>query len=446
MKLFAAPLLLAQLTGVYATPWIGTQYVAMVEKTIAEGYTGRYITDDPIMRTSTVEISPTATDPSVISTITEVDKYSPDVTVVNLVVEPSEGVAITDHSYPNFYVNVVYTAPPSCSYTTKQTITTAIPVAVPYAAKGLVEPTKVTTSTTTYSYIDEDSTRTMAFLDPSDIPSDVYSSASDNYKPAMYTRCMSYYTSSGGSSSRYSSGDDDNSRYSGCSKFIWYIGGSEFSGGYCCSDGCHYTWGIPPWGLALAIFFSWFGLFLIIGLIESWFIFRRAMLGQKVRRGLPYGFACLCPILSCLSLLTVKKYPPKSPEEQAVLAAKWKEMSAGSKLGLWLKYMFRRSDPSAVKLAASAPPSVPPTSGPFPPQGPWYPPSQSGPGAPPMAAYPQQGYPPQQGFPQQGYPSQQGYAPQPGYPPQSVSPVSALRSEDPNGQPKIPTVNESERT
>lgn len=87
---------------------------------------------------------------------------------------------------------------------------------------------------------------------------------------------------------------------------------------------CHYACGITPRGLGLA-FFRWFGLFLVIGFIESWLIFRRAMLEQKVRCGLPYGFACLCPILTCLTLLTVKKYLPKTHEHKRFLLRNGKE-------------------------------------------------------------------------------------------------------------------------
>lgn len=79
------------------------------------------------------------------------------------------------------------------------------------------------------------------------------------------------------------------------------------------------------------------------------------MLGHKARRGLPYGFAWLCPILSCIALVTVKKYPAKTPEQQAFLAAKWNEMSGGHKFGLWTKNFFRRRDPSLSLLGLQAP-------------------------------------------------------------------------------------------
>ncbi|KAJ6040296.1 hypothetical protein N7444_009201 [Penicillium canescens] len=396
-----------------ASPWFGTEYVAIVESTIADGYTGVYITNDPIVRTYTEVITPTESNPAVLSTITSTETYYGDVTAIQLVVEPTAGVQNTGYDYVNHYATVTYTAPSSCSYTTSQTLITAIPINVPLDAEDLVHPSMYT-STITYQYNTYRYTRTMALLDIDDIPTSVFSSASSLYKPSMYKTCDSYYSS--GRSTYYSSGDDDSTSYAGCSKFIWYLGSSEFSGGYCCSDGCHYTWGIPPWGLGLAIFFGWFGLFLIIGLIESWFIFRRAMVGKKARRGLPYGFALLCPILSCLFLITVKKYPAKTPEEQAVLVANGRICP----------------DPAAVALARPGPGSV---VAPYPPPGSWYPPpGAAGPVVPPMAAYPS-GYPPQ-GYPPQGYPP---HGPQ-GYP----TPPAA--EADATSQPKTVSVSETERT
>ncbi|KAJ5683478.1 hypothetical protein N7462_006643 [Penicillium macrosclerotiorum] len=417
MKLLAAFLALTQsfLVPVNASPWIGTEYIAIVETTVVDGFTNSYLTETPWVETETIRISPTGTNPSVISTFTSVDTFSSDVTAVNLVVAPTAGAAITSDTYYNYYVNVVYTAPSSCSYTTSQTLTTAIPIYMPYEAKALVHPTAVVTSIETYVYLTYRDTNTMAMLAPSDIPPSVLASASSYYAPARYTACSNSYYNSG-------LGTEGSSSYSDCDEFTWYIGNSPFSGGYCCDDGCHYTWGITPWGLALAIFFGWFGLFLIIGLVESWYIFRRAMLGHKARRGLPYGFACLCPVLSCLFLLSVKKHPAKTPDQQAWLAARWNEISVGTKLGLWLKNFFSRRDPAAQALGFSGP--APPPQAAFAPQSPIYPPvgTPGAPGMPPMGAY--------------HTPTQQGYP----------MPMSAPRGEELAGEPKTVTVNEHERT
>jgi hypothetical protein len=424
--------------GSNASPWIGTQYVEIFETTVLDGFTASYLTEDPIVRTSIIPISPTGTNPSVVSTFTRIEGYSSDVTAINLVVAPTAGVAITSNTFYQYYVEVAYTAPASCSYTTSATITTAIPVNMPYDAERLVHPTTVVTSTQTYQYITNQITYTQAMLDPSDIPSSVLASVSSLYKPSRFTSCVHNYYSGGSSGSGSSSGGSSSSgSYAGCDKFTWYIGGSAFSGGYCCSDGCHYTWGISPVGLFLAIFFSWFGLFLILGLWESWFIFRRAMLGQKVRRGLPYAFAFLCPILSCFLLLTVKKYDAKTPDQQTWLAGRWKSMSGGAKVGLWLKKFFNRRDPAAEALGFTG--SVPPphTQAQYP-QGPYYPPTGSpppgAPGMPPMAAYPPS---------EQSYPPRQEYSTPPAHTVPQTDRATELHAES---QPKTVSVNETERS
>ncbi|KAJ5306408.1 hypothetical protein PENANT_c017G11437 [Penicillium antarcticum] len=434
MKHLTKSILLGQvvLQGTIATPWFGTQYVAIVESTIGDGYTGVYITEDPVVRTYTKVITPTVSNPTVLSTITSTETYyNGDITAVQLVVEPTAGVQNTGYNYVGHYASVTYTAPSSCLYTTSQSLITAIPINVPLDAEDLFTPS-MKTSTITYKYNTYRYTQTMAFLDIEEIPKSIFSSASSLYKPSMYKTCNSYYST--GRTTYYSGDDDDDDSrsYTGCSKFIYYLGSSELGGGYCCSDGCHYTWGVTPWGLGLAIFFGWFCLFLVIGLIESWFIFRRAMLGRKSRRGLPYGFALLCPILSCLLLITVKKYPAKTPEEQAVLVARWKGMSGGQKLGWWLKYLFRRRDPAAVALAR---PSPGPVVAPYPPgPGPWYPPpGAAAPGVPPMVAYPSY---PLHGYPPHGYPPSQGYP----------SPLPAEADATSTSQPKTVSVSETERT
>lgn len=429
MKPFRACLLLAAvlLAPANATPWFGTKYIAVVETVAVEGYTGRYLTEDPIMRTRTVEISPTVTNPSVITSYTEIEDYSSEVTALNLVVEPTAGVPVTVNHYVDYYVSVTYTAPSSCSYTTRQSLTTTIPVYVPYDADGFVDPIWIKTTTEHYSYIEGSVTDVNALLDPTDIPASIFSSASSRNKPAYYTSCYSYYADSGSDTSGdsdstdYTSGGDSNSYYYGCSEMIWYFGASAFAGGYCCADGCHYTWGITPWALALAVIFGWFGLCLIGGTIESWFIYRRAMLGGKSRRGLPYGFACSFPILSCLTLLSVKKYPAKTPDQQAFLAARWAEMSFGSKFNSWLKNFFKRHDPAAEALGLTTP--APPQMA-YPPQdqAQWNPSpgASGGPGMPPAAT-----------------PS-----PQPG---QQES-IGTPRGEELDAEPKTIAVDETERT
>ena len=152
------------------------------------------------------------------------------------------------------------------------------------------------------------------------------------------------------------------------------------------------------------------------------------MLGGKVRRGFPYAFAALFPILSCLFLLTVKKYPPKTPDQQAFLAARWAEMSSGKKISSWLKNFFKRADPAAEVLGLTV--SVAPQMT-YPPQGQpqWYPPPgpPGAPGMPPTNLSADSPSPP---------PASQGYQ----------GSGDTPRGEELDAEPKVITVNETERT
>ncbi|KAJ5819942.1 hypothetical protein N7474_005533 [Penicillium riverlandense] len=347
---FAPFLLIHQVTAV---PWIGTEYIAVEVKTIASGYTYGDFTETAFLETQTEAIKPTAKNIDPIATQTTIyGSLTPSVTEIDLVIAPTDGVAITSYDYHAFYVNIVYTAPASCPDTVSKSITTAVAVNVPYQAETLLKATATITSTWTDSYIAERYSITQAMLAPTDIPSDVYHSLSSANVPYSYIACGnsdSYGGPYAGESGDYGGGD-----YAGCEEFTWYIDGSAFSGGYCCDGKCHYTWGISPLGLGLAIFFSWWGLFLIVGFLESWYVFRRTMLGQKSRRGLPYGWAFLCPILSCVSFMYVRGYPAKTPAEQEVLANRWQGMTGGEKFKLWAKHGFRRNDPTTEVLGYPA--------------------------------------------------------------------------------------------
>lgn len=161
-----------------------------------------------------------------------------------------------------------------------------------------------------------------------------------------------------------------------------------------------------PVGFCTGDLLSWFGLFLITGLIESWFLFKKAMTGQKARRGLPYGFACLCPMLSLLALYFVRKLPAKSPEEQEVLVKRWQEMSATEKFVKWIEWGFRRGDPTESVLTSAAAAADTNNNGPAIPgqQSQWIPP-QGPPGIPPAPGQCLQRAPPQPmgQIPMQGY-------------------------------------------
>ncbi|KAF3387487.1 hypothetical protein F1880_001188 [Penicillium rolfsii] len=130
--------------------------------------------------------------------------------------------------------------PASCSYTASATLTEAIPFYRNSYAEQLIRPAAIVTSTETFRYITNQITFTRAMLDPSDVPSSKLASVSSQFKPARYTSCVRNYNS-GGSSSRGPSGSviSSSGSLAGFDEFTLYIGGSAFSGGYCCTAyGC----------------------------------------------------------------------------------------------------------------------------------------------------------------------------------------------------------------
>lgn len=86
----------------------------------------------------------------------------------------------------------------------------------------------------------------------------------------------------------------------------------------------------------------------MLGLFGILFEFRRAMIGEEAHLGLPYVWALLCPPLSLALFGFTRKQPAKSGDEQMELVKRWKGMKPKEKLGLWVKWRFRTSDPTVV--------------------------------------------------------------------------------------------------
>lgn len=119
----------------------------------------------------------------------------------------------------------------------------------------------------------------------------------------------------------------------GCRDIIWRISGSTLDGAYCCADGCHRTWDLEPWHFPLIAVLSWFGFFLLVGLIFNMIGSRNLMIGSRAPRGIPGAFLCLLPILSFLLVFALwKGYSAKRPEERADLRKQWDGMSFGRKI------------------------------------------------------------------------------------------------------------------
>ncbi|KAF7162858.1 hypothetical protein CNMCM5623_007980 [Aspergillus felis] len=287
--------------------------------------------------------------PAALSTTTHItsDSYDDAVTVVQVLYPSGAGIQSTYKNYnyrdsniiTQYYVNMVYTAPTSCS--SQWTLTTAVPVYVPNA----IEDALLATSMSTSYYVDDSRpfqpttyTKALAFIDPTQVPVSSLSSLSNSYKPyTMYREYGCYDSSvSSGSSSHSGSSSNSGSSYS-------YSDGSD-SGSWL-YDSSYYG-GISPLGILLISLLGWFGVWLIIGLIENWFQFRRLMRGWQARRGFPISWCMLAPIVSCLLLLFCRKgFQARTSEEAQVLKEKWEQMGFWRKVGLWLRWGFGFSYP-----------------------------------------------------------------------------------------------------
>ncbi|KAF7118980.1 hypothetical protein CNMCM5793_008620 [Aspergillus hiratsukae] len=329
-------LILHQTSVAFAAPWIVTE---VYEQDV---YTEDY-SYETTTRTLIEQITPTASPmPAALSTTTSLtsNSYYGAVTVVQVLYPSGAGTEPTyNYNYydsniiTQYYVNMVYTAPTSCS--SQWTVTTAIPVNVPNAIENALPATSMSTS---YSVDDSQPfqpttyTRALAFIDPTQVPASSLSMLSDSYIYTMY-RNYGCYDSSSNSGSTYSNSGSTYSNYDGGDGSSWFYDG-------------YYYGGISPLGIMLASLLGWFGVWLIIGLIENWFQFRRLMRGWQARRGFPISWCMVAPIVSCLLLLSSRKgFQARTAEEAQVLEERWNQMGFWRKVGLWLRWGFGFSYP-----------------------------------------------------------------------------------------------------
>ncbi|CZR56413.1 uncharacterized protein PAC_06301 [Phialocephala subalpina] len=321
--------------SVSAAPYIVTSYVVLSVYT-EDGFTNSRTTYPESLYTYTRPVVP-ATPVNAITTITTDASYA-EVTIVDIVVESGSRVSYTyntDSTYldTSYVVPVTYTPDATCT-SQNWTFTTNVPIYIP----DIVSLTPVTTSlsATTYSYLGYRPTPTtdvIAVLNPTDVNADDLASASSEYAPygmsycytpttycptASGATCTPTFTYDSSSSSSYYSGSYD-SYYDSQIRDIILI--------------------------AVLVPVGWWLIWLIIGFWESWMSFKGLMLGQHRKRGLPYSWCCISILFLCW---TGPTYKAKSVEEQARLAEQWKEMKAGQKFKLWMKWGFRWKYPDVL--------------------------------------------------------------------------------------------------
>lgn len=333
-----------------AAPWIVTRYYE------PEVYSDDGYTITPTVTTDIVEVTPTASSmPAALSTTTVTRTYFDDIITVVQVLLPSGAPVATDNGLyndndyitTNYYVDLVYTAPTGCS--SHWTTTTAVSLYVPSEIQGFVQPTSTSISYSVDNYKPFQPTtitQAIAWIDPTQLPASSLSFLRNLYAPVtiLYVAGCPYDIDSfDGDDTNDGTSSDSGSSGSGTS----YNTGS-YSGDASSDDGDKnwiyddYWYGISPLAVILIVILSWFGLWFIIGLMESWFQFQRLMTGWQARRGLPLSWAMLAPVLSCFLLcFSHKGYRARTAEEAAELQKKWTEMGGREKFALWLRWGFR---------------------------------------------------------------------------------------------------------
>jgi hypothetical protein len=209
---------------------------------------------------------------------------------------------------------VTWTAPASCTSTSFSIVGTATP-SIPSQVRDQLKPTsKYTVSTQSYTqtYGNYAYATETWYLTAGAAPS-----TNDYYYRSYVAQCSAppiQRSTSGGDGSYRNYGDIDVcSWYSGCTPFrVWIIVIATI---------------IP-------------GIFLL-GFLESYFWFRRLMLGKGCLRA---GTVCWVFLFIWVACFT-RSQSRRSKEDQVVLREKWKQTSVGQAFKLWIKWGFRHAYP-----------------------------------------------------------------------------------------------------
>lgn len=250
------------------------------------------------------------------------------------------------------------TAPTSCP--TSFEVATYYDVYVPYD----VRPYMSAESTITSTNYKGDATYYIHLLDPSAVAPTARVDPTTKFEYSYYVKSCRNPTatgadywgptttsSSGGSRGPFSGGDSWDSDWHVCGVYT----------------GCVR---LAVWVIVIATIIP--ALFLF-GFVESYFWFRRLMLGKSALR---LGTVCWC-LISLWVILLTRKSSARSEADQALLREYWKSLSAGTRIKLWFKWGFRwrypvellgNPDGTTVVVVQQPPPAAPGTTpGQFPP-------------------------------------------------------------------------------
>ncbi|KAL1792521.1 hypothetical protein ACET3X_009028 [Alternaria dauci] len=224
----------------------------------------------------------------------------------------------------DFSMPVTMTAPASCP--TPFTVTTSASVDVPTQVTAQISPTSIETYSSSTAYDNTVYVWETWYLSESAAP---FTATSDYYYSYYISDCSTppapYRTdsSSGGAGSgSLNDSDDDDSSYDSC----YYY--------YCTSR-------IRIWIIVIAAIIP---TLFFLGFLESWFWFRRLMLGKSAMR---FG-TCSWVLISLWVLCFTRMQDRRSAEDQKLLAEKWKTMGSGAAFKAWWKWGFRHRYPEEL--------------------------------------------------------------------------------------------------
>ncbi|KAH7412067.1 hypothetical protein DE146DRAFT_264409 [Phaeosphaeria sp. MPI-PUGE-AT-0046c] len=225
----------------------------------------------------------------------------------------------------SFVMPVTMTAPASCP--TQFTVTTTATVSIPSIVRSQITPTStvdggISTMGSYYTYSIKTwylSAGAAPFESARDFTYSYYIKSCSTPPAARSTSGSNYYGGGSGSS-----GDDDDS--SSSSRYCY----SRYSY-YCGTD-------LKTWIIIVATVIP--GLF-VLGFLESYFWFRRLMMGKSAMR---CGTVCWI-LISLFVLCFTRMQDRRSPEDRKLLEEKWKSMGSGAAFKAWMKWGFRRGYP-----------------------------------------------------------------------------------------------------
>lgn len=122
-------------------------------------------------------------------------------------------------------------------------------------------------------------------------------------------------------------------------------GGSGSSGsGYSDDDMCYSYFCGTPYLTIIIVIASVIPALFLLGFVESWFWFRRLMVGKSAMRFGTVSWVFISLWVLCFTRMQDRR----SAEDQKLLAEKWKNMSKGAAFKAWWKWGFRHRYPEEL--------------------------------------------------------------------------------------------------